>query len=182
MRHLPNLLSALRILCAPALIALICLDSRQPFAWLLVAALISDILDGLIARSFGFVSKLGSLLDSIADFLLFIVAAIGAWRFHRPLVAAHAAGFLTIAVLWIGVTLIGYLRYGRLASFHTLLTRIAAYLLGGFLGSLFIWGFQGWLFTLAVGFVVASQLEELVLMVRLPVWTPDARGLYWRRK
>jgi CDP-diacylglycerol--glycerol-3-phosphate 3-phosphatidyltransferase len=177
--HIPNIISALRILSAPVLLVLIWLGQQYPFAWLLAAALISDILDGAIARYFGFVSELGSLLDSVADLLIFVVAAIGIWRFHPELVAAHLFAFLLVVTLWVGGSLIGYLRYGRMASFHTILSRLTAYLIGAFVGVLFLWGFQPWLLWAAVGLCILSHAEEFLLMALLPTWTPNARGLYW---
>ena len=177
--NIPNAISALRILAAPALLALIWLGHQNSFAWLLAAALTSDALDGAIARRFGFVSELGSVLDSVADLLIFIVTALGVWRFHPELVADHSSAFALIVCLWIGGSVIGFFRYGRMASFHTLLSRVTTYVIVTFLGVLFLWGFQPWLLWTAVGLCVISHLEEFTLMALLPTWTPNARGLYW---
>jgi CDP-diacylglycerol--glycerol-3-phosphate 3-phosphatidyltransferase len=177
--QIPNIISALRITSCPVLLLLAYGMNRPAFAWLLAAALISDILDGAIARHFGFVSQLGSLLDSIGDILLFIVAAYGVWQFHPELVHDHSFAFVLVLVLWIGGSFVGYLRYGRLASFHTLLARITAYVIGAFIGLLFLWGFHPWLFWSAVALVVISQAEEFILMAILPQWTPNVGGLYW---
>jgi phosphatidylglycerophosphate synthase len=177
--NIPNAISGLRILAAPALLALICFGHQNSFACLLAAALISDILDGAIARHFGFVSELGSLLDSVADLLIFIVAAIGVWRFHPELVADHSIAFTLVVSLWIGGSVIGFLRYGRMASFHTLLSRVTTYVIAAFVGALFLWGFLPWLLWAAVGLCVISHIEEFMLMALLPTWTPNARGLYW---
>jgi len=178
-RHIPNIISALRIASAPVLIGLTWLGWQQAFSWLLAAALVSDILDGAIARRFGYVSDFGSLLDSVADFLLFVVSAYGIWRFYPDLVAEHEYAFLLVVVLWIGTSVAGYLRYGRMASFHTYLARVTAYVIGGFLATLFLLGFYPWLFWTAVTLVVLANVEEFILMALLPTWTPNARGLYW---
>jgi hypothetical protein len=47
---------------------------------------------------------------------------------------------------------------------------------------LFLHGFVTWLFWTAAALVVVSQTEELVLLILLPTWTPNVRGLYWRLK
>ena len=176
--QIPNIISAARLVAAPALAALAYLGQREAFAWLLAAALVSDIVDGAIARHFGYVSKLGSLLDSTADILIFAVAAYGIWRFHPDMVAQHPVAFGLVIFLWLAGSVAGFLRYGRLASFHTLLARLAAYVIGGFLAVLFLWGFQAWLFWAAVSLVVVSQIEEFLLMALLPNWTPNVGGLY----
>jgi phosphatidylglycerophosphate synthase len=177
--QIPNIISGLRILAAPALLVLIWLGQLNAFAWLLAAALISDVLDGAIARHFGYVSDIGSLLDSTADLLIFIVAAIGIWRFHPELVTDHPLSFLLVVTLWVCGSLIGVMRYGRMASFHTFLSRLTAYCVGAFVAVLFLWGLQPWLLWAAVSLCVISHLEEFILMALLPTWTPNVRGLYW---
>jgi CDP-diacylglycerol--glycerol-3-phosphate 3-phosphatidyltransferase len=176
--HIPNIISALRLAATPVLVALAYLGQREAFAWLLVAALLSDIVDGAIARHFGFTSELGARLDSIADLLLFGVAAYGIWVFHMQVVTEHSGVFLLVVGLWIGGALAGFLRYGRMASFHTFLSRVSAYAMGGFIAVLFLWGFNAWLFWAGVGLAVAAQIEEFILLALLPVWTPNVGGLY----
>lgn len=179
LRHLPNALSAARILATPVLVTLAAVGHERAFTWVLVPALLSDIADGLIARTFGLSSQLGALLDSIADVLLLFAAFYGVWVFHPQLVADHAlAGGLLIGA-WIVQNLAALLRYGRPSSFHTLLAKVAGYLLGIFVGGLFVFGFEPWLLYLAVGVSVAANVEELLLVALLPEWRPDVRGLWW---
>ena len=87
--HIPNIITSLRIVAVPVLFYLAWTGERQEFAWLLTAALISDIVDGLVARSFGFVSELGSRLDSLADLLTFLAAGYGFARFFPDVVAGQ---------------------------------------------------------------------------------------------
>lgn len=72
-RHLPNLLTALRIALVWPLFWLIS-DGRFGAA-LLVAAVagFTDALDGFIAKRFGWQSRLGGLLDPLADKLMLLV-------------------------------------------------------------------------------------------------------------
>lgn len=78
---LPNALSALRLLGVPIFLWAI-LTRRDGLALgLLMASGITDYLDGKIARSFGLVSKVGQLLDPIADRLYIVSTLLGlAWR------------------------------------------------------------------------------------------------------
>jgi cardiolipin synthase (CMP-forming) len=85
-RHLPNAISMLRVL----LVAPICwlLWHRQwPSALTLVAvAGVSDGLDGFLARHYGLQSRLGGMLDAIADKLLLVSCfVILAWLGEAPL-------------------------------------------------------------------------------------------------
>jgi len=71
-RHLPNLLSALRLLAAPFAAWLI-LDGHDIAAVVTFAAAgASDGLDGFIARRWGVTSAFGAWLDPIADKLLML--------------------------------------------------------------------------------------------------------------
>lgn len=76
LRHLPNLITGLRILLVLPLCWLI-LHGRYDGA-LLVAAIAgaSDALDGFLAKRFGWQSWIGGMLDPIADKLLLTVAFV----------------------------------------------------------------------------------------------------------
>lgn len=178
-RHLPNAISTARLLSVPVLAWLAWQHREEVFSWLLVAALLSDILDGLIARSFGFTSELGALLDSVADTLLFFVSAYGLAVFHLEPVMAHAWVFALVLGLWALENVLALARYHRLSSFHTYLSKVAGYALGIFVGSVFMFGFSVSLMTVAVGCTVAASLEELALLVLMPEWKSDVKGLWW---
>lgn len=84
-RHLPNLISMLRIALVAPLLATI-LYERYELA-LAIAALagISDGVDGWLARRFHWQSRLGSMLDPAADKLMLVgcMVALG-WLHEAP--------------------------------------------------------------------------------------------------
>ncbi|TDB36123.1 MAG: CDP-alcohol phosphatidyltransferase family protein [Deltaproteobacteria bacterium] len=63
---IPNLLSILRILLAPLLLVAAATDLPGPFLFLFLLSLVSDALDGFLARRLNQVSELGAQLDSWA--------------------------------------------------------------------------------------------------------------------
>ena len=70
MRHIPNIISVLRILLVVP-IALALFHGRLSLSVMLFAlAAISDAADGFLAKRFGWQSELGAVLDPIADKLL----------------------------------------------------------------------------------------------------------------
>ena len=79
LRQLPNAITGLRLAMAPALFWLLWAGHYPAALWLAMAAGASDALDGLIAKRFGWQSRLGSLLDPIADKLLLGMAVLGLW-------------------------------------------------------------------------------------------------------
>lgn len=182
LRHTPNVISALRLLAVPMLAWLAWRHERQAFAWLLVASLVSDIADGLIARMFAFTSRLGALLDSTADMLLLFTAGYGALVFYPAIIRRHWPAVALLLGFWGFEAAAALLRYGRLSSFHTYLSKAAGYAMGLFIGVLFLFDFHPWLLYLAVGLSVCGNLEELWLLKLLPAWEPDVRGAWWVRR
>lgn len=71
----PNALSALRILLVPVFLVLVLLELDLAALVVIIVSSLSDFLDGIIARRFSQITKLGQLLDPAAD-RLFIFAAV----------------------------------------------------------------------------------------------------------
>ncbi len=75
----PNALTLIRLLCIPLFVVLLARPHRSgwyPAALLLAGLGVTDGVDGYVARHFHQVSKLGKVLDPLADRLLLGVAAI----------------------------------------------------------------------------------------------------------
>ena len=77
LRHLPNAITGLRLAMAPVLLWVLWAGYFPEALWLAVVAGASDALDGLLAKRFGWQSRLGSLLDPAADKLLLASAFVG---------------------------------------------------------------------------------------------------------
>ncbi len=178
-RRLPNVLSGLRLLAVPVLAVLAARHQENAFAWLLIAALLTDVADGWIARTWSLESRIGALLDSIADSALMFVAVYGIWAFHRDVMTDNTIACSLAVGLWALENLLALARYGRLSSFHTYLSKVAANALGFFIGVLFVFGFEPWLFYLAMGTTIVASVEELALLAVLGDWRADVRGLWW---
>jgi cardiolipin synthase (CMP-forming) len=176
---LPNLLSAGRIIAAPVLLILAATGHETAFVWVLVPALLSDIADGLIARLLHLQSRLGALLDSVADTLLLFASIYGIAVFHPDVLRNHATVGAVVIGAWLLENVVALMRYGRLSSFHTYLSKTAGYLLGIFVGVLFVFGFRPWLLYAAAGMSVVGNCEELLLLALLPRWRADVRGAFW---
>lgn len=179
LRHVPNALSTARIAAAPLLLLLAFAQQRAVFTWLLVPALLTDLVDGWIARTWHVESRRGAFLDSVADSLLLFAAIVGVWRFHPQVITGHAVLCGTMIALWVLENVAALLRYGRLSSFHTYLSKTAGYLLGIYVGVLFVYGHAPWLLQLAAGLGIVASLEEFVLLALLPTWRTDVGGLWW---
>lgn len=71
---IPNLITAVRLACIPLFVYLLFgRENRAAAAWLLAVLGMTDWVDGWTARRLGQVSRLGKVLDPLADRLLLIV-------------------------------------------------------------------------------------------------------------
>jgi cardiolipin synthase len=77
--HLPNVITGLRLAMAPVLPLLLWAGHHRAALVLAVVAGLSDGLDGWLARRNGWTSRLGSLLDPIADKAMLGLAVFGLW-------------------------------------------------------------------------------------------------------
>jgi cardiolipin synthase len=179
LRHLPNALSLARLLAAPVLIAFALSGHQRLFAIVLITALVSDVLDGWIARRFQLQSPFGAMLDSAADVTTLIAAAVGIAAFHPQVWREHSIAITAVLGGWFVVCVLALMRYRRLSSFHTYASKAAGYALGFFIAALFVFDFVPWLFYAAATLSLISTAEELVLLWKLPQWRADVRGLWW---
>jgi len=153
----PNVLSSLRLVGVPLFLWLILAEHDGWALLVLMLSGISDYLDGKIARRFGLVSRLGQLLDPLADRLYILTTLLGlAWRDIIPwwLVAALLARELLLVGLLGVLKKHGYLALpvhfvGKAATF-CLLYAFPLLLLADGTGDLAAvaraigWGFAWW--------------------------------------
>lgn len=178
-KGLPNAILWGRLLVSPVLFALILMGREIPFKWLLVTAMLSDVLDGYLARRFGLQSRRGAFLDSVADVLVTVTAVLGVIRFRPDFVSAHYRPLLFVLGLYFGEVLGALWRYGRVSSFHSYLARAAGQAQGVFVVGLFFLGYFEWLFYAMIALSALAYAEEILLLCLLPTWKSDVRGLYW---
>jgi cardiolipin synthase len=110
----PNVLSTLRLVGVPVFLWAILAERDGLALVLLMASGVTDYLDGKIARHYGLVSRVGQVLDPVADRLYIVSTLLGlAWRDIIPwwLVAVLFAreAFMGVVVLiakrhgWVGL-------------------------------------------------------------------------------
>ena len=73
-------------------------------------------------------------------------------------------------------SVLAWLRYRRLSSFHTRLSKLAGVLLSIYVVTLFLWGHWQPLLVLAAAVSILASLEEMVLLALLPEWRSDVPG------
>jgi cardiolipin synthase len=82
-KHIPNGLTILRLLCTPLIIWAIATNHLTTAFWIFFAIGATDYFDGYLARRWKVTSRLGQILDPIADkvLLISIYLSLGLWGF-----------------------------------------------------------------------------------------------------
>ncbi|MBI2059008.1 MAG: CDP-alcohol phosphatidyltransferase family protein [Nitrospirae bacterium] len=172
MFNIPNLLTLFRILLIPVVIVFIERDRYDNALLLMVLGGVTDYLDGYIARNFKRRTRLGSLLDPLADKLMVNALFFTfAWK-----------GFLwwSLVILVFGrdLLLIGgaaFLKYIRHKVFEIVPT--------------FVGKTNTFLQICLIGFILLAQIwpfREFVWAVRVSAWAVAACTIvscvqYWRK-
>ncbi len=125
LRLLPNMLSLSRILFLPLLYTLFFLEHVAAFLMLYAVIGVTDMLDGLIARKMGLISRTGQFLDSLADICFNLSTAFFLVR-RIPRISQEYIHLLTVLVLlgivYLAITLV---KFRRVHFIHTNLFRTA---------------------------------------------------------
>ncbi|TJZ62196.1 CDP-alcohol phosphatidyltransferase family protein [Sphingobacterium olei] len=182
--NVPNALSIYRILALPFIIQAIVTGNKSLFIMLLSINLVTDILDGLIARVFHLQTEWGAKLDSLADVGTYIMAFTGMVVLERTFVSTYRVEFTTLIVLWIFPQLLSLIRFKHFPSFHLWSYKATGYVQGIFIFTFFLFGFNAAYFYFMLVVSCLAYLEELLLVVLLAKLRSNLKSIFFvlRRK
>jgi cardiolipin synthase len=179
MRHLPNILTILRLLLVPCFLGA-SIEGMYNVAFVIfVTAAVTDILDGMIARRLNVRSRLGALLDPAADKTLMVCGFIY-YTFADNLPVRAIPGWMTFSVFIRDALIVffAYLLYtrvhvtrfppsvaGKTSTVLQAITLAAAIAVNGFLPGLA--GFVDLLFRLSLVVTLYSGWDYLRRAERL---------------
>lgn len=175
MKHIPNILTSLRILCASLLLAVPVYSARFYLLYLICG--VTDFLDGRLARRFHVASKAGASLDNIADYTLLMSTAIKVLPTLLLDLWTLVWGICMLTA-HISSSVIAWIKYKRIVVLHT----VANKLLGGavyvipLLAGL---GSHTLLISIISGFMCFSVPEEIYLLLASKQLEPDVRGVFF---
>ncbi|MBC7670562.1 MAG: CDP-alcohol phosphatidyltransferase family protein [Gemmatimonadaceae bacterium] len=179
-RAIPYLLIALRV-AAGLLILALALFVGQPAralcAVLLAVGVLSDIFDGVIARRLGSVTDRLRTFDSRADVVFWLCATAAVLVLHPGLMAVLWPLVLVLGAMELTAHAVSFARFRKEASPHHLLSKLFGLALWALLTKLLLTGTGGVVLSIAFAMGVASQLEALAIMLILPTWRCDIRGV-----
>ena len=127
---LANILTSLRLVIGPVMLYFAWIGDSTFFIGFYVLSLLLGFTDGLISRRLNQVTELGGKLDSWGDLTTVITVPICAWWLWPELVRQETPFVIAALVGYIVPVILGFLKYGRLTSYHTWTTKLSLVLTG----------------------------------------------------
>jgi cardiolipin synthase (CMP-forming) len=180
--NVPNVISLYRLLMCPVILVLALKDLQNWFIIFVCINLVSDILDGFIARHFKLVTRFGGGLDNLADLCTYFVIIYGIYRYKWPDFQPHQLSLFIFLSIFILSYLVAFTRFGKIPGLHLYSAVLAGYIQGAFSVVLFIWGFNLWFYYIAVGWGIVAYTEKIFVLFNLDDIKPGVKGLYWLLK
>lgn len=178
---LPNLLSLLRIALAPVMLIAALGGERWIFLALLSASWVSDWLDGLIARRLNMVSRLGSRLDSLGDFVVYVTLPVGLYLLW-PEVILEELGYIAVGFsAYLTAHLFALIKFRQLAGYHMLLAKFTAVAIAASLLLMLGWDVRT-PFHIAILILLISCSESILITLKLREFRPDIPSYFVLRK
>ena len=177
--NVPNILSFYRLFSFPFVLFFILTNRESIFVILLVINLITDILDGAIARMFNLQTEFGARLDSLADDGTIILAITGILFFKLSDFEPHTLSVVFFMVSYVLTIVISLIKFRRFPGMHLYSAKIGAYLQGFFFFVLFVFDFNTLFYYIMITWGIASFMENIIMILIESEMRSDAKGLYW---
>jgi CDP-diacylglycerol--glycerol-3-phosphate 3-phosphatidyltransferase len=171
----PNILSISRSLLSP-IIFLIKDNKFLLFSFLIIIGL-TDVLDGYIARKYKIQTIIGSWLDSVSDFIFYILLVIYIVIFEFDIIIRVKYFIIIIIGLKLLAIIIGFIKYRRFGFLHTLGNKITGIII--FVGfCIFI--LFGNKTTIEIGLYISiiSSVEELIITIIGKKYEENIKGIW----
>jgi CDP-diacylglycerol--glycerol-3-phosphate 3-phosphatidyltransferase len=174
---LPNLLSCVRLLLVPVLLALAWNGNPKLFFFCLLVSILTDGADGFFARRLNQASDLGAKLDSWADLATSLSLPLSGWWLRPDIVCQEAPFLASGIVFYFAAIAAGFLKFNRLTSYHTWAGKFTSVPVALAVIVFFANG-PGWPFRIAMPMVILACLEEIAITLVLPEWRANVPSLW----
>jgi cardiolipin synthase (CMP-forming) len=176
---LPNLLSFYRVVIFPVILYFIITEKEMLFALFIVLNLITDVLDGFIARKFNMQTEFGARLDSMGDNLTYVLAFTGILVLKTDELRPHFFSFFSFLFLSILMIVVSLVKFHRFSSFHLYSFKTGGYIKGIFFIVLFFYDFITPFYYLMITWAIVSSIEHITVQLIIPEMRSNVKGLYW---
>ncbi len=181
--NIPNILSLFRIVAAPFLLLCGWFEMPTLFFILFGLMLLSDALDGIIARALHQTSKLGARLDSYGDIVTYLSTPLAVWWLWPEIIKEEIVYIIVAITLFVLPAFFALAKFGRLSSYHTWITKVSAVLMSG--GVILLLAFkEPLLFHIAVLFLAFEAVENIAITLILKEQRTDIRSFWhvWKER
>ena len=179
--NIPILLIVFRLLLAPIILALayfIGESTKTLIVILMYLGLISDILDGIIARKQNISSEKLRRMDSQTDMLFWLSIGFATWILYPKLISDNAMVIWVILGMEISCYVISLIKFKRETCTHAFLSKLWGITLLIAFTSLIGFNHSGIPFAMAIIMGLISHIDRILITLILPKWTHDIPSAY----
>ncbi len=179
--NIPISLILFRLLLAPIILALayfIGENAKLTIVVLMYLGLISDILDGIIARKQNLSSAKLRRMDSQTDMIFWLSIGFSTWILYPKLISDNSTVIWTILGLEIACYVISLLKFKKETCTHAFLSKLWGITLLIAFTSLIGFNHAGIPFGLAIIMGLISHIDRILITLILPKWTHDIPSAY----
>ncbi|GHN00917.1 CDP-alcohol phosphatidyltransferase [Cytophagales bacterium WSM2-2] len=180
-KHVPISLILFRLVLAPVILGLVFFlreESRVIVLILMYLGLLSDILDGIIARHLNVSSPTLRRFDSQADMIFWVSIGVSTWMLYPELISQNAIPITIIFIMEGMCYAISLIKFKKETCTHAFLSKLWGITLLIAFTSLIGFNHAGFPFMLAIVFGLISHIDRILITLILPHWTHDIPSFY----
>jgi CDP-diacylglycerol--glycerol-3-phosphate 3-phosphatidyltransferase len=182
LKHIPNILSVARFPLSALLLFLTSYTIHFIFVFIVIG--VTDVLDGFLARKYGWGTPLGAKIDGFADafFAICTLVALVSLQIYQQFTWYVIAMIGFVALLKLFNLLVTKMKFGIWSSIHTIaskVTQVPFFFIVIFIvitGQIALW-LNAVLFIM-LGLVLFADLEETIIIVFSTQFDPDAKSMF----
>jgi len=179
--NIPIILILFRLLLAPIILALayfIGESTKTIIVVLMYLGLISDILDGIIARKQNISSAKLRRMDSQTDMIFWLSIGFATWILYPKLISDNSIVICTILGMEIACYVISLIKFKKETCTHAFLSKLWGITLLIAFTSLIGFNHAGIPFAMAIIMGLISHIDRILITLILPKWTHDIPSAY----
>lgn len=179
--NIPTLLIAFRLLLAPVILALAYFQggsSRTLITVFMLLGLVSDILDGIVARHQGISSEKLRRMDSQVDMVFWLSIGVATWLIYPKLIEDNIVPIRWILIMEGMCYVISLMKFGKETCSHAFLSKLWGISLFIAFTSLLGFNYAGFSFQCAIVLGLVSHVDRILITLILPKWAHDVPSVY----
>ncbi|MDX1781979.1 MAG: CDP-alcohol phosphatidyltransferase family protein [Thalassovita sp.] len=171
-------LSFYRLAASPVAVWMILGGHRDAFFILIATSLVTDLVDGPLARWLNQTSPFGAKLDTIADACTLLAGIFGIYVFEGHRLSPELGWLWLFLASYATATITSLLKFGGLPAYHLYLSKAAAFFAALFFLWLYLVDYSRTFFIGAVALGTLANIESLFVTLRLKRFRADITSIF----